>query len=133
MAWDGRNRTQVGAGFSPLGRTIGMAVYGLDLFTPPPPKETRRLRRALKHRRLLCFRKQRIGPDVARRFVLELGVAGVGGSLAAPANGVDGDGVSFVDRDLLARMGDAMPDFTYRHFWQEGDVLVWSRRLALHG
>ena len=37
-------------------------------------------------------------------------------------------------RALLARLLEwtAQPDFTYRHYWQEGDLVVWDNCGALH-
>jgi alpha-ketoglutarate-dependent taurine dioxygenase len=37
-------------------------------------------------------------------------------------------------RALLARLLEwtAQPDFTYRHYWQEGDLVVWDNTCALH-
>ena len=133
MSWNGENRTTTGAGLQPLGRIVGMAVYGLDARLPPGEREARRLRRALKHRRLLCLRRQTLTLAGARQFAAALECGADASVLAAPANGEAGDSVSFVDRDLAARLGEARPEFAYRHRWQSGDVLIWTRRLALVG
>jgi alpha-ketoglutarate-dependent taurine dioxygenase len=37
-------------------------------------------------------------------------------------------------RALLTRLVEwaAQPDFTYRHHWQEGDLVIWDNPGALH-
>ncbi len=133
MTWNGQNRTVTGAGLQPLSRIVGMAVYGFDGAVRPGEREARRLRRALKHRRLICLRRQPASVDGTRRLAADLCGAELGGVLAAPANLRLGDGIGFADRDLQSRLGDVRPEFAYRHRWQAGDVLIWTRRLALIG
>ena len=131
MDWNGSNRTHVGAGYAPLGRIIGMAAYGFDIEAAIDGREARRLIRSLKHRRLVCFRRQKATLAAAKVFARQLNSVEIGGVLLAPANLDDRAEVSFVDSALHRRLGGARPEFTYRHDWRAGDVLVWTKRLAM--
>jgi hypothetical protein len=45
--WNGPNRTYAGAEYTPLGRIIGMAAYGIDIEGSIDGREARRLIRSL--------------------------------------------------------------------------------------
>jgi len=137
MPWRGGNRTQTGAGISPLSRSIGAALWGFDARGPRPERETRRLIRTLRHRRVACIRRAGVSRAEAEELAASLSELDpnlkIGGVLLAPANLAERAEVVFVDRGLLTDVGAARPEFAYRHVWRAGDVLIWSDRLVLSG
>lgn len=131
MTWNGQNRTETGAALRPLGAVIGMEAYDAALAEPMPERERRRFARALRHRRLICLRRQPMSANALRTFADSLDAGEISGVLAAPANAGDRQSVAFIDQQLLGRAGALRPEFIYRHIWRPGDVLVWTKRLTL--
>jgi alpha-ketoglutarate-dependent taurine dioxygenase len=131
MLWNGQNRTETGASLKPLGAVIGIEAYGAVLTSPMPEREGRRFARALRHRHLICLRRQDQPAAVLKAFAESLSDETIGGVLAAPANLNQQQSIAFIDQHLLDRARTIRPEFIYRHAWRIGDVLIWTHRLKL--
>ena len=135
--WNGGNRTHVGAGISPLSRTIGAEVFGLDLAAPLYGREEKRIIRTLRHRKLICIRRAGLtsleAERAAARIARRTETFRLGGVLAAPANLEAASKLRLVDLDLAARFGEGRAEVGYEHRWRAGDVLIWTDRLGLAG
>lgn len=131
MHWNGQNRTETGASLRPLGTTIGMEAYGVDPALGISEREGRRLARALRHRHVLCLRRQIVSSAEMHRYLEPLNMDFPVSVLAAPANLTTNTEIAFIDQDLSTRTGGPRPEFIYRHNWRAGDMLLWTSRLAL--
>ncbi len=131
MLWNGQNRTETGASLKPLSAVIGIEAYDAALTSPMPERERRRFARALRHRHLICLRRQAHSAAILRAFTASLSDETFGGVLAAPANLSEQQRIAFIDQHLLDRARTMRPEFIYRHAWRAGDVLVWTNRLKM--
>jgi alpha-ketoglutarate-dependent taurine dioxygenase len=131
MRWNGQNRTETGAALRPLGAVVGVEAYDAVLGHPMPERECRRFARALRHRHLICLRRQDTSASRIKAFAESLDAGEIGGVLAAPSNTSERQSIAFIDQQLLSRAQTMRPEFIYRHQWRAGDVLVWTARLKL--
>ncbi|MBT6312269.1 MAG: hypothetical protein HOJ21_03595 [Alphaproteobacteria bacterium] len=131
MLWNGQNRTETGASLKPLGAVIGIEAYDAALTAPMPERERRRFARALRHRHLICLRRQDHSAATLKAFVQILSPETISGVLAAPANVGDQQSIAFIDQQLQDRARTMRPEFIYRHKWRAGDVLIWTNRLKM--
>lgn len=131
MLWNGENRTATGASLRPLGAVIGVEVYDAVLTAPMAERERRRFSRALRHRHLICLRRQDQSSASLKAFAESLSDGTIGDVLAAPANLSERQTIAFIDQHLLDRARTIRPEFIYRHAWRAGDVLIWTHRLKL--
>ena len=150
MLWNGENRTAAEASLRPLGAVIGAEVYDAVLTAPMAERERRRFSRALRHRHLICLRRQDQASASLKAFAESLSDGTIGGALAAPANlGQFPINLDQMDRkELLAikkverraapfqahgALGDQQSiAFIDQHLLDRaGDVLIWTHRLKL--
>jgi alpha-ketoglutarate-dependent taurine dioxygenase len=131
MPWNGQNRTETGASLKPLGAVIGIEAHDSTLPAPMPERARGRFARALRHRHLICLRRQDHSAAILKAFTASLSDETIGGALAAPANLSEQQSIAFIDQHLLDRARTMRPEFIHRHAWRAGDVLIWSNRLKM--